>query len=365
MSLLSRGNAINCFTCVCLGLLVAPPARGQEPRLLADEVREYETVIKGKTAGKTLTRITEFDDGATVAVINANIKIDSWFHNYQYEFHGREIWRGGELLHADGHATEDGKKRSVTATVNGRGSIIELPGKPQQTAPKLAVTTTYWRLPDMPAGTNNLAIMDADSGALETGWFKRVGPEKITVDGRTIACVHFRVVGAAKAELWFDDHSRLVRQQTPSAKRLPGRNASDANSQQHGNYSGRVVPAEHYVGNALRGVPAAHHPATNCMNNPAKPLSSEIKPFELAIVARGTARLTIPELAAMRKQPPPCFSPKLTPLFLKHSDEQTLAALAALYRAKADFGLESEDFGPWAVVALISRFWAGAAFAAA
>ena len=83
--------------------------------------------------------------------------------------------------------------------------------------------------------------------------------------------------------------------------------------------------------------------------------TTEIKPFELAIVAHGTAGLTIAELAAMRKQPPACFSPKLSPLFLKHSDEQTLAALAALYRAKADFGLDAEDFGPWAVVS-ISRY---------
>jgi len=99
------------------------------------------------------------------------------------------------------------------------------------------------------------------------------------------------------------------------------------------------------------------------MHNCNKPNTSEIKPFELAIIARGTARLTIPELAAMRKQPPACFSPKLSPLFLKHSDEQTLASLMALYRATADFGLEGEDFGPWAVVS-ISRFLGRGAFAA-
>jgi hypothetical protein len=98
------------------------------------------------------------------------------------------------------------------------------------------------------------------------------------------------------------------------------------------------------------------------MNNSIKANASEIKPFELAIIARGTARLTIPELAAMRKQPPACFSPKLAPLFLKHSDEQTLAALAALYRAKADFGLDAEDFGPWGVVS-ISRYLGRGAFA--
>ena len=66
----------------------------------------------------------------------------------------------------------------------------------------------------MPPGTNNLSIMDSETGAVETGWFKRIGPEKITVNGRSIACTHFRVVGATKTELWFDDRARLVRQQT-------------------------------------------------------------------------------------------------------------------------------------------------------
>jgi hypothetical protein len=98
------------------------------------------------------------------------------------------------------------------------------------------------------------------------------------------------------------------------------------------------------------------------MQNSNDPNHFESKPFELAIIARGTARLTIPELAAMRKQPPACFSPKLAPLFLKHSDEQTLAALTALYRAKADFGLDAEDFASWGVVS-ISRYLGRGAFA--
>jgi hypothetical protein len=98
------------------------------------------------------------------------------------------------------------------------------------------------------------------------------------------------------------------------------------------------------------------------MKNPLKPITLEITPFELAIVARGTARLTVAELAAMRKQPPAGFPPKLSPLFLKHSDEQTLAALSAVYRAKADFGLDGEDFGPWAAVS-ISRYLGRGAFA--
>lgn len=98
------------------------------------------------------------------------------------------------------------------------------------------------------------------------------------------------------------------------------------------------------------------------MKIPESSDSTEIKPFELAIVARGTARLTFAELAEIRKQPPACFSPKLSPLFLKHSDEQTLAALTALYRAIGEFSLKGEDFDRWGIVS-ISRYLGRGAFA--
>jgi hypothetical protein len=182
--------------------------------VLADEIREYDVFVKSKPAGKTLVHISDIDDGTTVAATDANIKVETWIYTYRYEYHGREVWRGNHMLDANSHAVDDGKKLAAHATVNERGSVIELPGKSPQAAPKLAMTTNYWRLPDMPPGTNNLSIMDSDTGAILTGSFKRIGPEQVTVGARTIACTHFRVVGTAKADLWFDDRARLVRQQT-------------------------------------------------------------------------------------------------------------------------------------------------------
>ena len=210
----SRVSSIVCVAGFCLGWLLTAPARGQAPRVLADEVREYDVFVKGKTAGKTFVRISDIDDGTTIAATDANIKVESWLYTYRYEYHGREVWRGNHMVDANSHAVDDGKKLAAHATVNEHGSVIELPGKNPQAAPNLAMTTNYWRLPDVPPGTNNLAIMDSDSGAILTGSFKRVGSEQINVNGRPIACIHFRVAGTAKAELWFDDRSRLVRQQT-------------------------------------------------------------------------------------------------------------------------------------------------------
>jgi hypothetical protein len=72
----------------------------------------------------------------------------------------------------------------------------------------------------------------------------------------------------------------------------------------------------------------------------------------------------MPELAVIRKTPPACFSSRLAPQLLKHSEEQTLASLVAVYQAMAEFDLTDEDFSQWAVVSS-SRFMARSAFAAA
>ncbi len=74
--------------------------------------------------------------------------------------------------------------------------------------------------------------------------------------------------------------------------------------------------------------------------------------LQLAVAARGVARLTLADLSAIRAKPPASFPAKLTPQFLKHSDEQTLASLVALHAAMSDFGMTGQDFSSWGVVSL-------------
>lgn len=83
---------------------------------------------------------------------------------------------------------------------------------------------------------------------------------------------------------------------------------------------------------------------------------------ELAIVAQGTASLSPFELAVMRQQSIERFPAVLRPQFLKHSDEQTLAALTALSNA-IDRSNLGDDFQNWAIVSS-TRYLGRTAFAA-
>jgi len=71
----------------------------------------------------------------------------------------------------------------------------------------------------------------------------------------------------------------------------------------------------------------------------------------LKLAAWGTARADLAQAAALRKQLP-SWAPSGTPgHFLKHADEQTLVAIAAVDRAIRDHRLDASNLSNWSVVA--------------
>ncbi len=69
------------------------------------------------------------------------------------------------------------------------------------------------------------------------------------------------------------------------------------------------------------------------------------------VVAVGRLRVPVENLPELRRRPSPVPSPGLPATFLKNADEQTVFALAAVYQAIHDAGLEAPSFGRWGVLA--------------
>jgi hypothetical protein len=70
------------------------------------------------------------------------------------------------------------------------------------------------------------------------------------------------------------------------------------------------------------------------------------------------------ELAALRQKPVVPSGRRLPVNFLKHSDEQTIAGLTAIFKAWREFGMLGEPFAEWGVVAAPRFVGRGAAAAA-
>jgi hypothetical protein len=96
---------------------------------------------------------------------------------------------------------------------------------------------------------------------------------------------------------------------------------------------------------------------------PQKRVWPDASPVKLSIVAIGSARLTMPELAAIRNGSLSNFPTTLSPQLLRHSDEQTLCALVAVSKAMQHSALADLDFDNWAIVSS-SRNLGRSAFAA-
>jgi hypothetical protein len=186
--------------------------RADAPQVVAEEVREFEILVKDKPAGTSTVRISNAADGTTRVVTDVNVKLNYLVYVYRYEFHGDEIWQGSNLLSADNRATDDGKEFAARLVAGSGGSSIEANGRVQR-GPAIAMTTNYWRPPK--AGRRaKINLMNADRGTVHAVTMDVVGPERLVADREVVECTHYRLRGDIEAELWFDQSNRIVRQKS-------------------------------------------------------------------------------------------------------------------------------------------------------
>ena len=179
----------------------------------ASEIREYEILVKGKPAGSVSTRVATSGDGLTTVSTNATLASNFIVYEYHYEFHGREQWRGDQLISVDDHAVDGGTQLALRLAIAAGQSVVDVPGKPTTAGPVPAMTTSYWRPPTGPSGSS-LVILEADQPVFHQVRIEAITAEQYPVVGRMQHCTHYRLRGDANADLWFDDSGRLVGQQT-------------------------------------------------------------------------------------------------------------------------------------------------------
>jgi hypothetical protein len=206
-------NALCWLAYPLVGIWLCLPASGQSPQVRAEEVREYEVLVKGKPAGNVHTRITDTDDGVTTVVTDAAVALNYIVYTYRYEFHGREVWQGDRLMSVDNRGFDDGTKFSARAHRDLSGSVVEVLAMGPQAGPTLAMTTNYWHAPKTTA-SSVVQLLDADKGTFHGAHIDEITPDVVDAAGRKIDCSHYRLGGDLTADLWFDNQHRLVRQQT-------------------------------------------------------------------------------------------------------------------------------------------------------
>ena len=86
----------------------------------ADEIRQYDVIVKNKPVGNISIRISQSADGTTTTCTDTSIEATFLFVKYRYEFHGNEKWQGDRLVQMDSRTDDNGTSSSVQAVVDSR-----------------------------------------------------------------------------------------------------------------------------------------------------------------------------------------------------------------------------------------------------
>ncbi len=176
------------------------------------ETREYRILVDGKPAGSYRMTISKQADGSIVQAGQADVMVQVLLKKFVYSCRGQETWKDGKLIRLEATTNDDGKRYQVRVEPLSSELRVTVNGK-THSAPSVASSTSHWHLPaDRRQG--DISRIDTDNGRVLAGKIFHVGRENVMASGQSIAADHYRITGAAGAELWFDGTDRLVRQET-------------------------------------------------------------------------------------------------------------------------------------------------------
>jgi hypothetical protein len=202
-------SALRCGAIVCilmLSLVGAPLAKAADK-----EVREFMVTIDGKPAGANIMDISTDKDGRQIMSNRASIKVSYFVASYKYTYFGTEIWKDGLLQGFTSTCDDDGKKFKVKAEA-GKNGLHVTSNKKERTVPAGVWLTTYWRLPDPKiVKDGKVTLIDADTGNELSAKLQKLKASKVIQAGKE--CSQYRLTGDVKADLWYDNQSKLVRQE--------------------------------------------------------------------------------------------------------------------------------------------------------
>ncbi len=176
------------------------------------ETRDFAVLVGGKAAGEVHMTIQKHDTGVVSVRTYTDVKVTFGLLTHRFSFRGVEEWKDRRLTRLDSTSEENSKRMSVSAAAGPGGLAVRANGT-ERTMKLEAWASTYWSLPDPKLRDGELMILDADSGKELTAKLQYVATEKMRVAGQEVTLNRYRLSGKVSAELWYDGHERLVRQE--------------------------------------------------------------------------------------------------------------------------------------------------------
>lgn len=195
---------------LALALFVAPaPAVAQARTSVATFDIHHES--QGTIGTQTL-RIVHDGARTTVEVrVNIIVRILGVVVHRQEQFQ-TEIWQGGRLQSFDALDVENGKRGTVRGRAEGDKFVITTKSGQRIEAPATIRTTYPWS----PEIVKHTLLMGTGSGELNNVQIARLGNVTLTLSGRTLPALHYRVSGDYQRDMWFSPDGELLQFQFKS-----------------------------------------------------------------------------------------------------------------------------------------------------
>jgi len=213
MSLVATAGLRPSWSTFVPALLLAVGGSMLSPQLLRAgdaETRVFSIHIDGRKCGDYTLAIQKKDGTVTVAA-QSNVRVTVLsVPVYTYSYTGNEVWKDGRLQHLASSSKEKGKESSLRADLDGTTLRVVANGKESRVRAD-AWPTSCWQLPPTSFRAGAVPLFGCDTGAELAGKVEYVGKENLTIAGKTVSCVRYRVTKDVPHDIWYDAQERIVR----------------------------------------------------------------------------------------------------------------------------------------------------------
>lgn len=184
--------------------LAAPPAAMTETLAPMKIKHVFDITRDGGKIGTDIVEIEKQGDVTNVKFTTHISVVIMFVQAYHLDHTSVETWNGNQFVSFKSQTDDNGKKRSLSATVVGDKIRFDIDGKRSE-APRTLLPASFWNRNFVTANE----LFHEDDGKRMSIKVADLGDEILDVQGRKHQVRHYQISGDLQRDLWFEGDTLL------------------------------------------------------------------------------------------------------------------------------------------------------------
>ena len=173
---------------------------------------EFDVFRDGKKVGKHSVRFKKILAGNFQVTARLDLQVTFLgIPLYDYAYHSTAQWRKGRPVGLTVKIDDDGKKTTVSASMQGVDLVVVGP-KGKMIIPYAIFPTNHWNALVL----SRSRVLNTLSGEISQIKITKQATEKIRAEGRWIEAIKYQYAGDIETIVWYDDEGRWVKMRFPA-----------------------------------------------------------------------------------------------------------------------------------------------------